>query len=130
MHRRVIEVLRKLRNLTALLHWYFDGMPSPPEWEVEERGSSTIHTGVFAVRDRWGHAQLCVRGRVVEWRGLPTDVYLYDPPLVLRKHSHGSCLQLLRPDESWFKLHWQKPARDFGTTCAYVEQLLREASQV
>jgi hypothetical protein len=130
MRKRLYKILHQLQSFMGFLYWYCQGKPNPPEWEVNEQGPSTVYTGFFAVRDCWGRVHLSVRGRVVEWSGLPTDVYLYDPPLSLRKHSHGSCLQLLRPGESWFKLHWQRPARDFGTTCAYVEQLLHEVSQV
>lgn len=130
MRQPVDRIFHQAREFLALLYWYCLGKPNPPEWEVDGRGLSTVYTGYFVVRDRWGRARLCVRGRVVEWSGLPTDVYLYDPPLSLRKHPHGPCLQLLKPGDSWFKLHWQKPARDFGTTCAYVEQLLYEVSQL
>jgi hypothetical protein len=130
MGKRFNRLFHQLRDFLALLYWYCQGKPDSPEWEVEERGASTIYTGFFTVRDHRGRPYLSVRGRVVEWQGLPADVYLYDPPSLLRKHPHGPCLQLLRPGDAWFKLHWQRPARDFGATYAYVEQLLHEVSQV
>jgi len=106
--------------------WYLRGKPIPPEWQVEKSGTSIIYTGFFAVYDRGGIPRLTLQGRIVEWPGLPTDVYVYDPPVKLRQHKHGSCLQLLRPGDAWFKLHWQKPARTFTQSCAYIEQLLTE----
>jgi hypothetical protein len=119
---------RRLNHWFRIALWFIRGQPQLPEWTTERRAQTTIHSGFFAVYDRFGYPCLSVQGRVVEWPGLPTDVYLYDPPLELRKHQHGSCLQLLRPGEAWFKMHWQKPARDFGQSCAYIEQLLAEVS--
>ncbi|MFQ5854605.1 MAG: hypothetical protein ACE5LU_03025 [Anaerolineae bacterium] len=36
-------------------------------------------------------------------------------------------LFLVAPGSSWFKLHWERPARDFDASRAYVEQILDEA---
>ena len=119
---------KDLKTRLSFLWWCLRGKPDLAEWVTERRGSSTIHTGFFAVYRIGGQPLLTVRGRVVEWQGLPTDVYLYNPPTALRKHPHGACLQLLKPGDAWFKLHWQKPARDFGETCAYIQQLLHEVT--
>jgi hypothetical protein len=108
--------------------WILKAKPTVPDWKTEYRGHCTIHTGFFVRYGYGGCPELTVQGRVIEWPGLPTDVYLYNPPSMLRSHQHGSCLQLLKPGEIWFKLHWQRPAKDFGQSCAYVEQLLDEVA--
>jgi hypothetical protein len=103
--------------------------PVVPAWQAERCGECTIYSGAFAIFNHRGELLRKVQGRVVEWPGLPTDVYLYNPPAELRHHDHGRCLQLVRPNAVWFKLHWERPARDFDASRAYVEQLLAESFQ-
>jgi hypothetical protein len=120
----------------SILKRWFSPAPAPsaaavPDagWEVEEQERCRIYQGRFVIFDALGQAVSHVSGRIIEWPGLPTDVYLRDPPFELRHHAKGPCLQLVSQDGPWFKLHWQKPARDFGASRAYVEQLLDEAFQ-
>lgn len=126
MNQQVRIFWQHVRRWVDVIIWYYHGKPTPPDWKVEQRGTSTTYSGFFTLYDRGGIPRLSLQGQIVEWSGLPTDVYVYDPPLKLRQHPHGRCLQLLRPGDAWFKLHWQKPARSFTETCAYVEQLLAE----
>jgi hypothetical protein len=126
MNQQLRNFWQYVKRLLQVIVWYLQGKPTPPDWQVEHSGPSTIYTGFFSVYERGGIPRLTLQGRIVEWPGLPTDVYVYDPPLKLRQHKHGSCLQLLRPGDAWFKLHWQKPARTFTQSCAYIEQLLAE----
>jgi len=128
-----------MRELLALLErWFtsvsgggalYDGGNSAavPAWNVEHRSDCTVYTGAFAIYGARGRLLRQVRGRVVEWPGLPAEVYLCNPPRELRRHSHGPCLQLVAPGSFWFRLHWEKPARDFDTSRTYIEQLLDEA---
>lgn len=99
----------------------------PRDWQVERNGNSATFTGSFLVYDRAGYVRYRVYGRIVEWRRLPAQVYLYDPPEFIRRHQHSSCLQLLRPGDRWFKLHFEKPATDFASAYTYVEHFLTEA---
>jgi hypothetical protein len=63
----------------------------------------------------------------MEWQQFPTDVYLFNPPLALRRHPcKGACFQLVQPHSRWFKLHWERPARTFEESRAYVEDLLAQ----
>ena len=98
-----------------------------PDWRVQSSGGARIYDGVFILIGGAGEVGLSLVGRVVEWEGLPVDVYVFDPPLRLRQHHHGRCLQLLKPDSLWFKLHWERPAKTFDQARAYVEQLLTES---
>lgn len=70
---------------------------------------------------------MLVRGLVCEYPGLPLEVYLFDPPLVLRRHPHGSCLQLVSPKTRMFRLHWANPPKSFEQSRAFVEQMMWEA---
>jgi len=103
------------------------GAASVPDWEVEEQHHCRIYRGGFVIYDAHGRVLRHVPSSIVEWPGLSTDVYLRDPPIQLRRHPKGSCLQLVSPHGPWFKLHWERPARDFKDSRAYVEQLLDEA---
>jgi hypothetical protein len=100
---------------------------APLDWQVEQSGRSTIFKGSFPVFDRTGKIKLQVPGQIVEWRGLPAQVYLFNPPEFIKRHRHASCLQLLRPNDNWFKLHFDKPATDFASAYNYVEGFLAEA---
>jgi hypothetical protein len=111
------------------------GAPAAPQaseqmdrgWRVERAARWTLYEGDFQIFRPGGGLREHVRGRIIEWQGLPTDVYLQNPPAALRTHRHGMCLQLCDPADGWFKLHWERPPRDFDTSRAYVEQLLDEA---
>lgn len=105
----------------------FETVVGPIGWRSEWNGSYTAFSGRFLVYDRSGAIRMHIRGYVTERWGSPVDVYLYDPPGFLNKHRHGACLQLLRPNEKWFKLHFAKPAYDFAAAYDYVERFLAEA---
>jgi len=119
--------------LAMLKRWFFvtdDRRTEPataPEWQVEHCDHCTVYTGAFAIYNARGQLLRQVRGQVVEWPGLPPEVYICNPPPELRRHAKGPCLQLVSPGSSWFRLHWEKPARDFDSSRAYVEQVLDEA---
>lgn len=99
----------------------------PFDWEISRNGSSTCFTGNFLVFDRQGKIKRRIQGRIIEWRRLSAQVFIYDPPAFIKRHRHGSCLQLLHPNDNWFKLHFDKPPTDFATAYSYVELLLAEA---
>ncbi len=99
----------------------------PMDWLSEYNGDTKTFTGRFLVYDRRGLLRLGVRGRIVQRSGRVADVYLYDPPKFVGRHRHGQCLQLLHPNDKWFKLHFEKPAYDFPSAYTYVENLLTEA---
>ena len=98
-----------------------------PKWSAVTTERNIAYSGEYAAWDSHRRRADTIRGHVVEWPGLATDVYLYDPPDVLRRHEHGACLQLLRPDDKWFYLHWTRPARTFQESRECVEQMLWEA---
>jgi hypothetical protein len=95
-------------------------------WQVRAYGSSMIYDGHFAVYTRDGFPLVRIAGRIVTWPGLPADVYVFNPPRVVRQVSRGACLQLAQPGGQWFKLHWERPAHGFDESLAYVEGLLNE----
>ena len=99
----------------------------PIGWQAERQGLYMIVTGPFCVYDQNGSMKLHVPGYIAAKPGSALDIYLYDPPGFLKKHKHGCCLQLLRPNEKWFKLHFTKPAYDFVTAYNYVVCFLTEA---
>ncbi len=113
--------------LLDLITTFADAAREPRNWRKEVTENSTVFTGYFLVFDRAGKIKTRVQGRIVEWQGLPTQVFLYDPPPFIKRHRHSSCLQLLNPDQKWFKLHFEKPARDFASAYSYVEHFLTEA---
>ena len=102
-------------------------LTEPHNWQVEQNNNATTFKGNFLVYDVSGGIRYRIQGRIVEWRRLPAEVFLYNPPEFVKRHRHGSCLQLLRPNDNWFKLHFDKPARDFASAYTYVEHFLTEA---
>jgi len=104
-----------------------EGFIGPFDWESAQNGNSTTFTGNFLVFNQKGKIKLRIQGSIVEWKRLPAQVYIYNPPEFVKNHRHGACLQLLRPGENWFKLHFEKPATDFASAYSYVEHLLTEA---
>jgi len=104
-----------------------EGFIGPFDWKLARNGSSTTFTGNFLIYDRQGKIKLRIQGYIVEWKRLPAQVYIYNPPEFVKNHRHSSCLQLLRPNDLWFKLHFDRPARDFAVAYTYVEHFLTEA---
>lgn len=102
-------------------------LTEPRDWRVEQTGNAKTFKGNFLVYDQNGSIHHRVQGQIIEWKRLPAVVYIYNPPEFVKNHRHGSCLQLLRPGESWFKLHFDKPATDFASAYTYVERFLTEA---
>jgi hypothetical protein len=98
-----------------------------PAWQVEQRPGCRVYSGFYAVHDGSGRLIARVAGRVVERPGLPAEVFVRDPPEQLRRHPKGHCLQLAEPGGAWFKVHWERPARDADAGRAYAEQFLAEA---
>lgn len=122
---------RWLRSTGANLRRLFGPTPvrvrpgTPDLWRVERGDISTSYHGSFAAST---HAKtMLIPGRVVVWAAMPTDVYLHNPPPLLMQHPKAHCLQLLRPGDLWFKLHWERAPRDFESSRAFVEQMMAES---
>jgi hypothetical protein len=116
--------MRSFREFALLA---LENLAGPLNWQVVSNGNSRTFTGSFLVYDREGSIIMRVKGQIVEWERNPAQVYLYDPPDFVKRHRHGSCLQLLRPNDNWFKLHFDRPAADFASAYTYVEHFLTEA---
>jgi hypothetical protein len=116
--------MQRLRDFISGINEMLFG---PSDWQVEESGASKMFTGSFLIYDRLGKIKLRSKGLIVVWPGLPAQVFIYDPPAFMKQHRHGSCLQLLRPNDNWFKLHFERPGRDFTEAYTYVEHFLTEA---
>jgi hypothetical protein len=121
------RTMERFNNFIARTIETFTG---PSDWQMEKKGASKEFTGNFLVYNSLGKIIFRLKGFIVVWQGLPAQVYLYDPPAFMKRHEHGSCLQLLRPNDNWFKLHFEKPATDFAEAYTYVEYLLTEAYNV
>jgi hypothetical protein len=119
-----LTISQRLREFWARTLETFMG---PFDWETELKGASTTYKGNFLVYDRRGRIVFRIMGYIVQWSNLPAQVYLYDPPDFVRNHPHAPCLQLLRPNDKWFKFHFDQPARDFPGAYTYVEYFLTTA---
>lgn len=109
-----------IENVTIVLS-------EPKDWKMNRLGKQTTFNGKFLIFDQTGKIKCRVQGRVVQSRNSNSEVYIYNPPVFVKRHRHGSCLQLLSPNSQWFKLHFEYPARDFASAYSYVEHLLTEA---
>ena len=114
------RILDFIENVTIVLS-------EPKDWKMTRIGKQTIYKGKFLVFDYRGKIKYRIQGRIVQQRTKSSEVYIFDPPGFVKNHRHGSCLQLLRPNDNWFKLHFEYPAKDFAGAYTYVEHLLTEA---
>lgn len=94
------------------------------EWLCRRFSDRVEYRGEFAVYDPAGDLLYSLDGLIIEWRGCPTDVYVHHPPVEMRSLPAGPCWQLV--GDGWFKLHWQRPARSFEQSRAYVEDMLAQ----
>ena len=113
--------------MSSFFQLFLENLVAPVDWREERRGSTKAHRGQFRVYDRKGALRDRVRGEIAIRDARTAEVYLYDPPRYMAQHQHGRCLQLLRPGERWYKLHFERPAYSFGDACVFVESLLSEA---
>jgi hypothetical protein len=106
--------------------------PSPnlPDWRAYPKGKTTIHTGFFPLYEANGTLITGIAGRIVEWPGLGSEVFIFNPPVKIRKLSKGPCLQLIHPNGSWFKVHWNQPPHNFEEAIAYMDGLINPTSDL
>ena len=113
--------------MASSLLMLIETVAGPMNWRLDRSRGHRSYLGRFLVYDQAGLISDYVRGRIDCRDGHSAEVYLYDPPAYLKKHSHGRCLQLLSPGSGWFKLHFEKPAYSFADAYSFVELLLTEA---
>lgn len=99
----------------------------PADWSHDHVNGYETFSGNFLVHDRLGKIRLQVTGWIIQRNAQVAEVYLFDPPKFVMGHKHGRCMQLLTPNDRWFKLHFDKPASNFVEAYTYVEHLLTEA---
>jgi hypothetical protein len=121
-------MLSDLRRLCSYLGLRQVAVPDDP-WSISRADGSVVYDGFIRARGPYGR-RVAVQARIVEWAGLPTEVFLHDPPGWLRQHPHGPCLQLMFPPQSrWFTLHFTRPPTDAESARAYVHQMIAEAAK-
>lgn len=106
---------------------YVETFAGPADWKCEGADGYATYSGRFLIHDKRGKIRSHVQGRIVLRYLNFAEVYLYDPPRFVLKHKHGRCMQLLTPNDRWFKLHFDKPASNFSEAYTYVEHMLAEA---
>ena len=102
------------------------GSHSLPNWKVDQHFDFCIYLGMYIVFRSGGYILYQTPGKIVVYPQRPTDVYIYNPPPKVRRLPQGPCLQLVSPQNIWFKLHWDRPAYTFEESCAYIESLLNQ----
>ena len=85
--------------------------------QTELVGRYRVHDGR---RNRWHEFD----GRLVQRNG-EIAAYIADPPLELKQHPHGSCVQLV--NAPWFRLHWNRQPRNLDDGLLYMERMLDES---
>ena len=106
---------------------FFENCVGPFDWVSDVRAGVKTFKGRFLIYDRSGKIKDFVSGQITFRNHRTAEIYLYDPPVYVGKHRHGSCLQLLTPGDKWFRLHFEKPAKSFGDAYTFVEHMLTEA---
>lgn len=65
------------------------------------------------------------QGWIEQERSGRLDFYLYNPPGVLKEHSHWTCFQHRGND--WYLVHMAKEPRDISSGILTIEKLMTEA---
>jgi hypothetical protein len=93
-------------------------------WQHHREGESEIVSGKYRVFDRRSRVWRAFDGRV-EQRGSRISAYIADPPVEIRRHRHGACLQLVQAP--WFHLHWNRQPKNIDDALLYMERILDES---
>jgi hypothetical protein len=101
--------------------------PGPGLWSRRTEGERVVWDGMVM----GGSTQSgSVKVSIVEGAGAPADLYVYDPPVTLREHPHGPCLQLMAPTGlGLFRMHFVEPPSDARSAYSYLERMLKEVAE-
>lgn len=126
----VIGPSREPRVVVAPLSSLTVEAPQRAAWDdrgwlkKQAENGQVIYEGHYQVVDRRSGQTRRFRGVIVVNRGEVVP-YIADPPAELRRHPKNPCFQLFRPP--WFKLHWQRAARNVDDAILYIQRVLDEA---
>jgi hypothetical protein len=93
-------------------------------WEQHGSGDRVEVAGQYRVFDHRRHMWRAFDGRLVQ-QGRSIATYIADPPVEVKQHRHGACLQLV--EAPWFLLHWNRPPHTWDDGLLYMERMLDES---
>lgn len=93
-------------------------------WRQRRSPDGVELVGHYRVYDRRRRQWRQFRGRLLQ-QGGDIAAYIADPPVEMRSHRHGACLQLVEGD--WFRLHWQRAPNGLDDALLYLELMLSES---
>ncbi len=93
-------------------------------WQHKRAGDRQEFTGQYRVFDRQGRTWREFHG-YISHHGTEIAAYIADPPLEMRRHPHGACLQLT--NAPWFRLHWNRHPSTVDDALIYMERMLDES---
>jgi len=93
-------------------------------WTLSTDGDDIQVTGRYRVLDRSRNQWREFDGYLLQQAGV-ISAYIADPPVEIRSHRHGPCLQLVQ--SPWFRLHWHRQPKDLDGALLYMERMLDES---
>jgi hypothetical protein len=93
-------------------------------WRRVDANGQTEVVGRFRVHDRRRNRWHEFDGRLVQ-TNREVAAYIADPPVEMKHHRHGACLQLVKAP--WFRLHWGTQPKTLDDALIYMERMLDES---
>jgi hypothetical protein len=93
-------------------------------WRRIDGAGQTELVGRYRVLDRQRRRWHEFDGRLIE-RDRDIAAYIADPPIEMKHHRHGACLQLVQAP--WFRLHWSSRPKNLDDALLYMERMIEES---
>lgn len=93
-------------------------------WQHRQVGERVELSGRYRVFDRERQHWLEFDG-LISQEGSSIAAYIANPPVELKAHPHGACLQLV--NDPWFRLHWSRQPSNLDEALLHFEAMLDES---
>jgi len=93
-------------------------------WQHKQVGDRVEFTGRYRVFDQQTRTWREFQG-YISHLGRDIATYIADPPVEMKQHPHGACLQLTTAP--WFRLHWNRHPATVDDALIYMERMLDES---
>ncbi|MFA5897628.1 MAG: hypothetical protein WC829_00810 [Hyphomicrobium sp.] len=93
-------------------------------WQRKDKADHVEFAGRYRVYDFTARTWREFNG-FVRQQGNDIAAYIADPPQEMKRHAHGSCLQLA--NAPWFRLHWNRHPATVDDALLYMERMLDES---
>lgn len=93
-------------------------------WIIHRRANCIEYRGKYRVYHICARVWREFDGAVIH-QGQIISAYIANPPVEMRRHRHGICLQLTT--NPWFRIHWARPPKSVDDALLFMERMLHES---